>query len=257
MSYRDKRRKFGQNYLIDPAILYEMEQSINPQPNEQFVEIGPGTGALTSLLNKDKVHITAIDIDQENITYLLNHFKGPASYSFIQGDILKNDFEFLSSGDSRIAGNLPYNISTQIILKLIQHYHNIQDMHFLVQKEVAEKITGVPGTKNWGKLGIKLAAFFRTEMLFDVPPEAFDIQPKVTSSFIRMTPLPNKLIQASEMKKFFEVIDLSFMSRRKNINNNLKKMDLDWEKLGINNQLRPEDLDLESYIKILDEVIDK
>ena len=116
---------------------------------------------------------------------------------------------------------------------------------------------GLVGFSYPAGLGIKLAAFFRTEMLFDVPPEAFDIQPKVTSSFIRMTPLPNKLIQASEMKKFFEVVDLSFMSRRKNINNNLKKMDLDWEKLGINNQLRPEDLDLASYIKILDEVIDK
>jgi 16S rRNA (adenine1518-N6/adenine1519-N6)-dimethyltransferase len=127
-------------------------------------------------------------------------------------------------------------------------------MHFLIQREVAEKITGSPGSKDWGKLGIKLSAFFQTEILFDVPPEAFDIKPKVTSSFIRMSPLTKSLVTDDELKNFFEIVDLSFMSRRKNIKNNLKSMKLDWESLQINNQLRPEDLSLESYLKIAREI---
>ena len=254
MNQRDKRRKFGQNYLIDPAILYEMEESINPQPNDKFIEIGPGMGALTKLLNKEFVHITAIDIDRDNIAHLEKSFHGPAEYNFIQTDILRSDFAFLNSNDHRIVGNLPYNISTQIIIKLINYFTQIKDMHFLIQREVAEKITGSPGSKDWGKLGIKLSAFFQTEILFDVPPEAFDIKPKVTSSFIRMSPLVKSLVNDDEIKNFFEVVDLSFMTRRKNIKNNLKSKDLNWDSLQINNQLRPEDLTLESYLKITREI---
>jgi len=254
MNLRDKRRKFGQNYLTDPAILYEMEESINPQAHDRFIEIGPGMGALTRILNHQSVHITAIDIDEDNISYLKQSLDGPAEYNFIQGDILKSDFAFLDRNDHRIAGNLPYNISTQIILKLIKHYNQIKDMHFLIQREVAEKITGSPGSKDWGKLGIKLSAFFQTEILFDVPPEAFDIKPKVTSSFIRMSPLPKSLVSNDEIKNFFEIVDLSFMSRRKNIKNNLKSKKIDWDSLQINNQLRPEDLSLESYLKIAREI---
>ena len=254
MSFRDKRRKFGQNYLIDPAILYEMEESINPQAHDRFIEIGPGMGALTKILNKDSIHITAIDIDRDNISYLQKTFDGPAEYDFVQDDILSSNFAFLDSNDHRIVGNLPYNISTQIILKLINYFNQIKDMHFLIQREVAEKITGSPGSKDWGKLGIKLSAFFQTEILFDVPPEAFDIKPKVTSSFIRMSPLTKSLVTDDELKNFFEIVDLSFMSRRKNIKNNLKSMKLDWESLQINNQLRPEDLSLESYLKIAREI---
>ena len=154
----------------------------------------------------------------------------------------------------RIAGNLPYNISTQIILKMIKYNKRIKDMHFLVQKEVAEKIAGAPGTKDWGKMGIKLAAFFTTEILFDVPPEAFDIKPKVNSSFIRMTPLKDKLLEDEKIKDFFEIIDLSFTSRRKNIKNNLKNKNIEWSKIGINEKSRPEELNLESFLKIVKEV---
>ena len=213
-----------------------------------------GMGALTKILNKESIHITAIDIDRDNISYLQKTFDGPAEYDFVQDDILSSNFAFLDSNDHRIVGNLPYNISTQIILKLINYFNQIKDMHFLIQREVAEKITGSPGSKDWGKLGIKLSAFFQTEILFDVPPEAFDIKPKVTSSFIRMSPLTKSLVTDDELKNFFEIVDLSFMSRRKNIKNNLKSMKLDWESLQINNQLRPEDLSLESYLKIAREI---
>ncbi len=250
MSFRDKRRKFGQNYLIDPAILYEMEESINPQAHDRFIEIGPGMGALTKILNKESVHITAIDIDRDNIAYLEKSFHGPAEYNFIQSDILRSDFAFLNSNDHRVVGNLPYNISTQIIIKLINYFTQIKDMHFLIQREVAEKITGSPGSKDWGKLSIKLSAFFDTQILFDVPPEAFDIKPKVTSSFIRISPKRSNRLDLSFKKDLYKVVDWSFISRRKNIRNNLKKRDVNWDLLDINNNLRPEEVCLEDYMKL-------
>ena len=152
MVSRNIRRKFGQNYLSDPAIIFEMSQSISPQVGTNFFEIGPGMGALTKVLNRDGIFIKAIDIDQNNIEYLLKEFKGPATFEFLQGDILSFPLNFLEDKKYRIVGNLPYNISTQIILNFISWSNEVKDMHFLVQKEVAEKIDGSLGTKNWGKL---------------------------------------------------------------------------------------------------------
>jgi 16S rRNA (adenine1518-N6/adenine1519-N6)-dimethyltransferase len=123
-------------------------------------------------------------------------------------------------------------------------------MHFLVQKEVAEKITGTIKTKNWGKLSIKIAAFFNTEILFDVPPESFDIKPKVMSSFIRMTPKQNLEFDSKLVTNLYKVIDLSFSSRRKNIKNNLKKQNFDWDNLDIDFNLRPEELSLSNYVEL-------
>ena len=122
-------------------------------------------------------------------------------------------------------------------------------MHFLVQKEVAEKIDGSLGTKNWGKLSIKLSAFFHTQILFDVPPESFDIKPKVDSSFIRLIPKTD-VEDSSTKDKLFKIIDMSFASRRKNIKNNLKKANLNWSELDIDQNLRPEEVSLENYLKI-------
>ena len=249
MISRDTRRKFGQNYLSDPAIIFEMGQAISPQNNSNFFEIGPGMGALTNTLNQDGISIKAIDIDQNNIDYLSKHFKGPAKFEFFQGDILSTPLNFLEDKKYRVVGNLPYNISTQIILRFIDWNNVIEDMHFLVQKEVAEKINGTVGTKNWGKLSIKLSAFFNTQILFDVPPESFDIKPKVNSSFIRLTPKKN-VIDVSTKNNLFKIIDMSFSSRRKNIKNNLKKANLDWDSLEINQNLRPEEVSLENYLKI-------
>ena len=249
MISRDIRRKFGQNYLSDPAIIFEMRHAISPQTNSNFFEIGPGMGALTNVLNQDGIFIKAVDIDKNNIDYLSKQFTGPAKFEFIQGDILSMPLNFLEDKKYRIVGNLPYNISTQIILKFINWNNLIEDMHFLVQKEVAEKINGTVGTKNWGKLSIKLSAFFNTQILFDVPPESFDIKPKVHSSFIRLTPKKN-VIDVSTKNNLFKIIDMSFSSRRKNIKNNLKKANIDWDTLEINQNLRPEEVSLENYLKI-------
>ena len=146
MNDRKHRRKLGQNYLIDPVILFEMERSINPQENNFFFEIGPGTGALTEYLRGEKIKIIAMDLDLQNIHKLEKKFLHP-NHEFIHGDVLNESLDFLSHGKYRLAGNLPYNISTQIIMKLIKFYENIHDMHFLVQREVALRICALNGSR--------------------------------------------------------------------------------------------------------------
>ena len=249
MSSRDIRRKYGQNYLIDPAILFEMGEVISPNDSDNFIEIGPGIGALTNQINTENINITAIDIDADNIETLKNKFKGPANFNFINEDILKFKLEDLKV-EKRIVGNLPYNISTQIILKLLNDYQKIIDMHFLVQKEVAQKITGQVASKNWGKLAIKISAFFNSEILFDVPPEAFDIKPKVNSSFIRLFPKKDLDYDLSIKDNLYKIIDLAFSSKRKNIKNNLKKLDIDWDKTNIDPTKRSEEIPLSDFINL-------
>ena len=247
MNSRDLRRKYGQNYLKDKAILFEMGEAIAPKEHDNFIEIGPGLGALTDQINIEKINITCVEIDAKNIEHLRKKYHGPASFKFINEDIL--DFNL---GDEvsnyRLIGNLPYNISTQIMLKFIENYKNIYDMHFLVQKEVAEKVTGNVSTKNWGKLALKISAFFDSEVLFDVPPESFDIKPNVNSSFIRL--LPKKDINYGlEIKSdLYNVIDSAFMSRRKNIKNNLKNLKINWNEVDIDPNKRSEELSIQDFI---------
>ena len=248
MSDRAHRRKLGQNYLIDPVILFEIERAINPQKNNLFFEIGPGNGALTDHLMGQNTKVIAMDLDKKNIITLSEKFADD-EHEFIHDDVLKAPLEFLHKTKHRVVGNLPYNISTQIIIRLINFFDGIEDMHFLVQKEVAYRICASNKSGDWGRLGVKIAALFETAILFDVPPESFDIKPKVNSSFIRLTPKKN-VIDVSTKNNLFKIIDMSFSSRRKNIKNNLKKANIDWDTLEINQNLRPEEVSLENYLKI-------
>ena len=249
MNSRDIRRKYGQNYLTDPAILFEMGEAISPKGFDNFIEIGPGHGALTNQINRENVHIIGIDIDSKNIEFLKKKFTGPANFKFINEDILNFKIpDFIKK--YRIVGNLPYNISTQIMLNLIDSFEKIEDIHFLVQKEVAQKVVGKQSTKSWGKLAIKMSSFFNTEVLFDVPPEAFDIKPKVNSSFIRLIPKKDINYDLSIKNNLFKVIDLAFSSRRKNVKNNLKSLDINWENLKLDPNSRSEDLSTQDFINL-------
>ena len=249
MNSRDIRRKYGQNYLTDPAILFEMDEAISPKGFDNFIEIGPGHGALTNQINRENVHIIGIDIDSKNIEFLKKKFTGPANFKFINEDILNFKIpDFIKK--YRIVGNLPYNISTQIMINLIDSFEKIEDIHFLVQKEVAQKVVGKQSTKSWGKLAIKMSSFFNTEILFDVPPEAFDIKPKVNSSFIRLIPKKDINYDLSIKNNLFKVIDLAFSSRRKNVKNNLKSLDIDWENLELDPNSRSEDLSTQDFINL-------
>jgi len=247
MKDRGHRRKLGQNYLIDPVILFEIERAISPQAQDTFFEIGPGTGALTKSLIGEERQIVAMDLDEENIKTLQQQHSHP-NHEFIHGDILHESLDFLLKRPHRVVGNLPYNISTQIILKLIRFTPWIGDMHFLVQKEVAHRVCSTHGSKNWGRLGVKIGAFFQTTALFNVPPEAFDIKPKVQSTLMRLIPRKTPQISLDQYQDFSAFVDITFANKRKNINNNLKKLSIDLEQLNINPLARAEELSLEEFI---------
>jgi 16S rRNA (adenine1518-N6/adenine1519-N6)-dimethyltransferase len=246
---RAHRRKLGQNYLIDPVILFEIERAINPQEGNLFFEIGPGTGALTDHLIGQNIKVIAMDLDRKNIMDLSKKFL-KSEHEFIHGDVLKETLNFLHQAKHRVVGNLPYNISTQIILKLINYLKGIEDMHFLVQKEVASRICASNQSGDWGRLGVKIAALFETTILFDVPPESFDIKPKVQSSFIRLIPRVNPMIDLNQFSEFSNLVDIAFANKRKGIKNNLKKLELNYGRLNINPLARAEELSIEDFITV-------
>ena len=253
MNDRTHRRKLGQNYLIDPVILFEIERAINPQKEDLFFEIGPGKGALTHYLMGQDRKVIAMDLDKNNIITLSEKFPKD-EHEFIFGDVLKESLDFLHKTKHRVVGNLPYNISTQIIIKLINYLNGIEDMHFLVQKEVANRVCASNQLGDWGRLGVKIAAFFETAILFDVPPESFDIKPKVQSSFIRLIPRVNPMIALNKYSEFSNLVDRSFANKRKGIKNNLKKLEIHFEKLNINPLARAEELSIEDFISVFQSI---
>ena len=241
---RSSRRRFGQNYLTDKSVIYQIVDKINPSKEDSFIEIGPGQGAITRSIKNRSKNLTLIEIDRENVAYLRS-FLGDEIKIF-EEDVLKIDLSVIKNND-RVIGNLPYNIASQIILRFLELNTKIFDMHFMVQKEMAEVLTSSPGNKSWNKFAVKVAFFYETEILMDISPEAFDIKPKVDSSLVRFKPINS---QAFEIKKLFQIIDLSFQSKRKTIFNNLKNHNINWEKLKFDKNLRAEQLSLEDFLEI-------
>ena len=241
---RSSRRRFGQNYLTDKSVIYQIVDKINPGKEDSFIEIGPGQGAITGSIKNSSQNLTLIEIDKENIAYLKSSLGD--GIKIFEEDVLKIDLSFIKNND-RVIGNLPYNIASQIILRFLELNTKIFDMHFMVQKEMAEVLTSSPGNKSWNKFAVKVAFFYETEILLDISPEAYDIKPKVNSSLVRFKPINS---QAFEIKKLFQIIDLSFQSKRKTIFNNLKKHNINWEKLKFDKNLRAEQLSLEDFLEI-------
>ena len=241
---RSSRRRFGQNYLRDKSVIYQIVDKINPRKEDSFIEIGPGQGAITGGIKNNSKNLTLIEVDKENVAYLKNSLGNEVQ--IFEEDVLKIDLSFIKDND-RIIGNLPYNIASQIILRFLELNKKISDMHFMVQKEMAEVLTSSPGNKSWNKFAVKVAFFYETEILMDISPEAFDIKPKVNSSLVRFKPINS---QAFEIKKLFQIIDLSFQSKRKTIFNNLKNHNINWEKLKFDKNLRAEQLSLEDFLEI-------
>ena len=241
---RSSRRRFGQNYLTDKSVIYQIVDKINPGKEDSFIEIGPGQGAITGSIKNSSQNLTLIEIDKENIAYLKSSLGD--GIKIFEEDVLKIDLSFIKNND-RVIGNLPYNIASQIILRFLELNTKIFDMHFMIQKEMAEVLTSSPGNKSWNKFAVKVAFFYETEILLDISPEAFDIKPKVDSSLVRFKPINS---QAFEIQKLFQIIDLSFQSKRKTIFNNLKKHNINWEKLKFDKNLRAEQLSLEDFLEI-------
>ena len=218
------RKRFGQNFLTDPSVIEKIIQAINPLPTDHIVEIGPGQGAITQQLIKRCNRLDAIELDKDLIPKLEKKFPFE-HFHLTQFDALKFDYSNLFQGKLlRIAGNLPYNISTPLLFHLLGQSSIIKDMHFMLQKEVVDRLAAHPNTKAYGKLSVVTQAQCEVEALFDIPPGAFNPAPKVNSAFVRLIPREQPLLAAEQWPAFEKTVTAAFAHRRKTLRNNLKKL---------------------------------
>ncbi len=247
------RKRFGQNFLIDPQIIDAIVSSVAATPEDHLVEIGPGHGAITEGLFASGARLTLIELDRDLIPGLLAAFvsQAPKRCELLSSDVLKVDLKALD-GPLRIVGNLPYNISTPLLFKLLEVAEQIIDIHVMLQQEVVNRITAPPGTSAYGRLSVMIQAQADAERLIDVPPTSFAPPPKVDSGVIRIRPNSAKRAQIDDLNTLEALVRQAFGQRRKTLRNNLKDWvsDHTFESLGINAQDRPERLPVETYVTL-------
>lgn len=249
------RKRFGQNFLHDENVIQRIVNAIAPQQGEHLVEIGPGQGALTKQLLPLVGKMDAIELDRDLLEPLQQTCASLGQLIIHSADALKFDFCSLlhtKEHKLRIVGNLPYNISTPLLFHLMEQRHCIQDMHFMLQKEVVERITAKPGNGQYGRLGIMLQYYCQAEQLFIVSPGAFFPPPRVDSAVFRLTPHSTPPFTAKDEKLLSQIVGQSFSQRRKTIRNNLKGVieESVLLELDIDPGLRPERLELEQFVKL-------
>ena len=243
------RKRFGQNFLHDQNLISKIVNTINPQSDQHIREIGPGHGALTRLLIASNCHLDVIEIDRDLAAELRLTIP---QINVIEADILDFDFTQLPTDQRlRVVGNLPYNISTPLIFKLFENLDNIQDMHFMLQLEVVNRITADPSTPDYGRLSVMSQYYCQADKLFAVPPDAFVPRPKVTSAIVRLLPKESRE-EATDLKLFEKIVAQAFSMRRKTIRNSLKGFidDSDFLALDLDQKSRAENLTLQNYIDI-------
>jgi 16S rRNA (adenine1518-N6/adenine1519-N6)-dimethyltransferase len=206
------RKRFGQHFLTDGSVIDAIVDAIDPKPGEALVEIGPGLGAMTDPLIARCGRLTVIELDRD----LAQRFRQRSELEVIEADVLKVDFDALASqrGERlRVVGNLPYNISTPILFHLLDSVECVIDQHFMLQKEVVERMAAAPGGKEYGRLSVMLQWRYAIESVLEVPPESFDPPPRVDSAVVRMQPLP--VVPAVDAKLLEELVRVAFSQRRK------------------------------------------
>ncbi|HSE11902.1 MAG TPA: 16S rRNA (adenine(1518)-N(6)/adenine(1519)-N(6))-dimethyltransferase RsmA [Rudaea sp.] len=219
------RKRFGQHFLHDQGILRRIVEAIAPKPDDRLVEIGPGEGALTLPLLRAAGHLTAIELDRDLIESLAARARGVGDLNIISADVLTVDFGALANdGQLRIVGNLPYNISTPILFHCLDHAAAIRDMHFMLQKEVVDRMAAPPGSKTYGRLSVMLQLRCTVEPLFKVPPGAFRPPPKVDSAIVRLTPLPASALPDADARLIERLVRAAFGQRRKTLSNALRDL---------------------------------
>ena len=213
MSQHIARKRFGQHFLVDDAVIDGIVRAIDPRPGQALVEIGPGLGALTQPVLGRCGALTVIELDRD----LAARLRQRAALTVVESDVLKVDFAALSAQMGgrplRVIGNLPYNISTPILFHLLDCTAQVQDQHFMLQKEVVERMAAAPGSKAYGRLSVMLQWRYRIEDVLDVPPEAFDPPPRVDSAVVRMVPLPADA--SVDAQRLSELVAVAFSQRRK------------------------------------------
>ena len=250
MAHRPRKR-FGQNFLHDPNVIFNIVASIQPKPGQHLVEIGPGQGALTEPLLNAGVNLDVIELDRDLVAYLEHKFQHSDNLNIHSADALMFDFSNLASNGQklRIIGNLPYNISTPLLFHLLNNATIIEDMHFMLQKEVVNRICAEPGSKKYGRLSVMLQYYCKTELLFDVAPESFSPAPKVMSAIVNLTPHPAPPVVIDNKIDFEQIVVQAFSQRRKTLRNPLKKWFSAEEisALSIDPGLRAEAITLENF----------
>ena len=244
------KKRFGQNFLTDQAIITSLIQAINPQNDDLMVEIGPGLGAMTQPLIKHLNHLHVVEIDRDIISWMQGFY--PAEKITIHNsDVLKFDFNHIGER-IRVVGNLPYNISSPILFKLLENTQQIIDMHFMLQKEVVERMVAAPSSSEYGRLSVMLQYKLQMEYLITVPPDAFDPAPKVESAFVRCVPYATLPHPAKDEALFAKVVQAAFSQRRKTLRNTLKGLldDAGFESLNIDSQQRAENLSVAQFVTI-------
>lgn len=251
------RKRFGQNFLVSPGVIRKIVAAIDPRAGDTIVEIGPGLGALTAPLLEciDRLHV--VEIDRDLIARLHRRFS-PERLTIHAGDALQFDFGALKgAGPLKIVGNLPYNISTPLLFHLAEVADKVSEMHFMLQKEVVDRMVAVPGTGDYGRLSVMLQYRFHMERLFIVPPGAFDPVPQVDSAIVRM--IPRQLVAgwtARDPDLFARLVAAAFSQRRKMLRNTLRAFG--GEELlamhGIAPTARAENLAVTDYVRLANAV---
>lgn len=252
-------KRFGQNYLTDQNILNKIADEINPQKDDLLIEIGPGTGALTSKLNKKVDNLIAVEIDTRVIEELSAAYP---DVSFIHKDFMEVDLYKIFSGRKqkiRVAGNIPYNLTSPIIFKLIENNKIIEDAVLMVQYEVAQRISAKKGTKDYGIFALLLQYFCSVRLCFKVSPNVFYPKPKVSSAVIHLF-FKELDISDEEKKYFIKIVKAAFGHRRKTLKNSLSSSifaDIDFASSGIDLSLRAEQLDITDFISLANYALKK
>ena len=253
MEHRFAKRSLGQNFLVDRNVVEKIISALSPTAADIILEIGPGRGALTAhLIERSKV-VYALEFDTELVLGLRERFAESNNILVIEDDALSFDFRRLkeSSTQLRLVANLPYNISTAILQRLVEYVDVFSDSVLMFHREVLDRITAEPGTKDRGYLTVKTEAYFKCERLFDVPPSAFRPVPKVWSSVVRLVP---KMVLPDHPESFDDLLSHAFVHKRKTIYNNLKLWRSDiggiLSQIGISADRRAETLTLDEWIQL-------
>jgi len=244
------RKRFGQNFLADADVVRRIVAAIGPRPGQLIIEIGPGKAALTAPLADSGAELHILEIDRDLAAALQQRFGDGANVSVHCADALQVDFSAVSAGRRcRLVGNLPYNISTPLLFHVLRWGHLIDDMHFMLQQEVVNRMAAAPGSKAWGRLSVMCQYRCEVTPLFTVPPEAFRPAPQVQSCVVRLAPHAQPPVRVSDQAQFERVVSQAFSMRRKTLRNSLRGL-LDETAIrdaGVDPGLRPEALGLAQF----------
>lgn len=248
-------KNLGQHFLRDAAVISAIVETINPQPKDALIEIGPGLGALTLPVLQRCAEMTAYEIDARAVPYLAAAAAPFGRLHIIEQDIMQVNLSALAAQHGqklRLIGNLPYNLSSAILLHCLAHCSVLRDVHFMLQKEVVERIVALPGGKDYGRLTLALQQSFNTEYCFSVSAKAFDPPPKVESALLYMQPLPTPRWQVGDAALFHELIRVAFGQRRKMLRKSLADYlnEDDFRALAIAPTARPAELSGADYARI-------